>query len=258
LVVVDNASDAFDGNENERRMVRKFVRALAQLAREANGAVLLLAHVDKAAARQAAAGQNYSGSTGWHNSARSRLALLASNRDVELVHEKCNLALTAGPMLLSWSERGVLMPAELGCAADAALPDADTDAILAALNEARALDIIVPAARTGPATTQKVLETLTALPKHLRGAAGRERFWVAMTRLLAQKSASSESYRNADSKERTRIVVAKTASSDFARQSPIPPVELAEREPAHSANCRQSGTGGEPAETGGDVEDVRV
>ena len=79
-----------------------------------------------------------------------------------------------------------------------------------------------------------------------------------MTRLLAQKSASSESYRNADSKERTRIVVAKTASSDFARQSPIPPVELAEREPAHSANYRQSGTGGEPAETSGDVEDVRV
>jgi RecA-family ATPase len=47
LIVVDNASDGYDGSENERRMVRHFVRVLAQFARERNGAVLLLAHVDK-------------------------------------------------------------------------------------------------------------------------------------------------------------------------------------------------------------------
>lgn len=34
LIVVDNASDAYDANENDRRLVRGFVRLLAQIARE--------------------------------------------------------------------------------------------------------------------------------------------------------------------------------------------------------------------------------
>ena len=61
LIVVDNASDAFDGNENERRAVRRFVRMLAQHARSAGAGVLLLAHIDKVAARYGGAGNSYSG-----------------------------------------------------------------------------------------------------------------------------------------------------------------------------------------------------
>src|SRR5690606_37407491 len=36
LIVIDNASDAFAGNENERRQVRQFIRALTDIAAEHN------------------------------------------------------------------------------------------------------------------------------------------------------------------------------------------------------------------------------
>ena len=57
------ASDAYDADENSRRQVRAFVKALARMVRNHNGAVLLLAHVDKVAARYGSNGNTYSGST---------------------------------------------------------------------------------------------------------------------------------------------------------------------------------------------------
>lgn len=87
LVQIDNTSDAFDGDENNRRQVRQFVRYLAAAIRVHHGALLLLAHIDKAAARYGSAGNSYSGSTAWHNSVRSRLALV----DGELRQEKLNV-----------------------------------------------------------------------------------------------------------------------------------------------------------------------
>jgi len=42
LIVVDNASDAFDGNENNRRQVRGFMRRLKQVARENDAGLILL------------------------------------------------------------------------------------------------------------------------------------------------------------------------------------------------------------------------
>src|SRR5690625_5910278 len=76
LIVIDIASDAYDENENSRRDVRFFIRALATLARANDAAVVLLAHIDKVAARNGGGGNDYSGSTAWHNSARSRIALM--------------------------------------------------------------------------------------------------------------------------------------------------------------------------------------
>ena len=51
------------------------MRALGQVARLTNCAVCLLAHVDKTTSRnkKAEGGEGYSGSTAWHNSARSRI-----------------------------------------------------------------------------------------------------------------------------------------------------------------------------------------
>ena len=50
LVVIDNASDAFSGNENDRAEVRVFVKGmLGRMASINKQAVLLLAHIDKAA-----------------------------------------------------------------------------------------------------------------------------------------------------------------------------------------------------------------
>jgi hypothetical protein len=107
LVVVDNASDSFGGDEIQRRQVRAFMRALAEVARLTDCAVLLLAHVDKNTSRNRAAdgGEAYSGSTAWHNSARSRL-FLTRGKDglLTLEHQKSNLGKMREPITLTWTD----------------------------------------------------------------------------------------------------------------------------------------------------------
>lgn len=91
VVIIDNASDVYSDNENDRARVRQFLRALGRLVRDSNGAVLLLAHVDKSTARGSAAGsESYSGSTAWHNSVRSRLFVTEQDGQVVVRHEKAN------------------------------------------------------------------------------------------------------------------------------------------------------------------------
>ncbi|MGC9258585.1 MAG: AAA family ATPase [Phycisphaerae bacterium] len=113
LLIVDNASDCFDGPENERRHVRAFIRKLMRLVSEWGGAVLLLVHVNRATAKGGSKStENYSGSTGWHNSARSRLALLIDEDGPEnsltLRHEKCNFGPLQSPILLTRDIDGVI------------------------------------------------------------------------------------------------------------------------------------------------------
>ena len=111
LLIVDNASDAFDANEIERAKVRAFMRALKSLAEINGGAVLLLAHVDKSTARMGG-GEAYSGSTAWHNSARSRLFLRRDKDDgmLTIEHQKSNLGKLIDPLQLHWPEGGVPQP----------------------------------------------------------------------------------------------------------------------------------------------------
>ena len=79
ILIIDNASDVFGGNEISRPEVREFLSALGRLSRIPEcGAVLILGHVNREASRTTGAGaigQQYSGSTAWHNSVRSRLEL---------------------------------------------------------------------------------------------------------------------------------------------------------------------------------------
>jgi hypothetical protein len=114
LVVVDNASDVFEASENDRASVRGFMRQLRQLFPDGSEppAMLLLAHIQKAATGGRHA-ESYSGSTAWHNSARSRLALTADRDDatrLTLSHDKLNLGpRTAAPLHLVRSLTGLLM-----------------------------------------------------------------------------------------------------------------------------------------------------
>ncbi len=106
LLVVDNASDAFDASEIDRARVRGFMRALARIARERDAGVLLLAHVDKGTSRGERAGtEGYSGSTAWNNSARSRL-FMSRDKDGGLLleHQKHNLGRLREPLRLVWPE----------------------------------------------------------------------------------------------------------------------------------------------------------
>ncbi len=107
LVIVDNASDAYGGDEIQRRQVRAFMRALARIARLTDGCVLLLAHVDKTTSRnrKADGGEGYSGSTAWHNSARSRLFLTRGEDGLlTLEHQKSNFGQMQEPIRLRWQE----------------------------------------------------------------------------------------------------------------------------------------------------------
>ena len=114
LVIVDNASDVFEASENDRASVRGFMRSLRSLFPDGSEppAMLLLAHIQKAAVG-ARGGESYSGSTAWHNSARSRLALTADRDDparLTLSHDKLNLGpRTAEPLRLVRSHTGLLM-----------------------------------------------------------------------------------------------------------------------------------------------------
>ncbi|MBU2783515.1 AAA family ATPase [Acidithiobacillus caldus] len=110
LLVVDNASDCFDGDENSRRQVRAFIRSLAKLANEFDLASLLLVHINKQAA-EGGSRQNYSGSTSWHNSSRSRLAMVKEPKTntVILSHEKNNNSVEAPPLKLVFNSAGLLV-----------------------------------------------------------------------------------------------------------------------------------------------------
>ncbi|XTI71570.1 AAA family ATPase [Acidithiobacillus sp. AC3] len=114
LIIVDNASDVFEASENDRAAVRGFMRSLRSLFPDegAPPAMLLLAHIQKAAVGAGRGAESYSGSTAWHNSARSRLALTADRDDparLTLSHDKLNLGpRTAEPLRLVRTMTGLL------------------------------------------------------------------------------------------------------------------------------------------------------
>lgn len=103
LLIFDNASDAYDGPENDRAKVRQFLSALKRVA----PAVLLLSHVD-AASSMADPGdaKGYSGSTAWHNSVRSRwfMARVKDSDDVALTLPKSNYGRSGSEVLIRWSQ----------------------------------------------------------------------------------------------------------------------------------------------------------
>lgn len=105
IVIVDNASDTYAGNEIERTAVRRFIRSLRQRLARPSRAVLLLAHINKSSANggKMAGSEDYSGSTAWHNSVRSRLSLVPDGDNaIKIEHMKANLGAKAAPMRLEW------------------------------------------------------------------------------------------------------------------------------------------------------------
>lgn len=102
VLIYDNASDAIDANENDRAKVRQFMSSLKRLA----SAVLLLAHVDAASSlADISEAKGYSGSTAWHNSARSRwfMARAKDTDDVVLTQPKVNYAQSGSEVVIRWS-----------------------------------------------------------------------------------------------------------------------------------------------------------
>lgn len=76
FVIVDGASDTFDGNEIARREVRAFIKLLRRVHPQRPVGVLLNVHIDRSSARGNTTNDDgYAGSAQWHNSCRRRLFL---------------------------------------------------------------------------------------------------------------------------------------------------------------------------------------
>ncbi len=179
IIIVDNASDAYAADENNRAQVRSFMRHLRALARQHNAAVVLLCHIDKMAARGSAQGNSYSGSTAWHNASRSRLALIPnSDGMVLLVHERSSHRKAAEPVALGWSDTGVLLP--LTGQQRAAEVGRDAEDVLGVLARAEQLGIRIPTATRGSSTAWHAVADLSGLPAWLSGRQASRRFHAAL------------------------------------------------------------------------------
>jgi RecA-family ATPase len=235
LIVVDNASDAYGGNENDRRQVRGFIRLLTSIARENDAGFLLLAHIDKSAARTGASGNSYSGSTAWHNSVRSRLALLSEDGCITLTHEKAQFSKAADSVRLAFADHGVLMPLDARASQRAAesLVAADADAVADAIRAALAAGRTIGANATGPASTWAALEPFPELPAELKTGAGKARVRAAAVRLEREGRIIRVSYRDAYRHPRERYELAQSAPVSALESArafpPIPPTRTSAR-----------------------------
>ncbi|MEQ1685758.1 MAG: AAA family ATPase [Burkholderiaceae bacterium] len=114
MLVVDGASDTFDGDELKRAQVRSFMRLLVRTHPERRMTVLLLGHVNKVTAgtrRTQNDDDGYSGSTAWHNSARGRLFLDVIDKGQPVLKHRKNQegALEADQHLVRLDASGVFV-----------------------------------------------------------------------------------------------------------------------------------------------------
>jgi len=114
LLVVDALADAYAGDENNRPQARQFITLLKKLCRDYSLAVICIAHPSLSGMQS---GSGTSGSTGWSNSARSRLyfdRVKDADGNVEaglcqLSLKKANYAQEGLSFLVRW-KAGVYVP----------------------------------------------------------------------------------------------------------------------------------------------------
>ena len=177
MVIIDNASDAYDDDEINRASVRAFVRSLRIHIARPGRAVLLLAHINKASAQSSRAPrperptEDYSGSTAWHNSVRSRLSLVPSGTDgLVLEHMKANQGPKADPVQLEWHNGVPLVLDSFGVTspelenARKAEEAIDRDAIVAVLRDFQKRGERVTTATQGPYSIFKLLKDHKRFP----------------------------------------------------------------------------------------------
>ena len=201
VVVIDNASDTFDANENERARVREFVRSLPRLRRNLDASVLLLAHVDKQTAKGTGRNEGYSGSTAWHNSARSRLLLTVNERGLLLEHQKCNLGRLAAPIQLNWNSDGVLEQIQ---------PVSQLEAkaiVFQLIHRLYESGRYITKSKNGPNSAFSTLRTDARFPVTL----DRHSFWIMLDAAIESGRVINENYRTEGRKVRSRLRVAPNA-----------------------------------------------
>lgn len=231
VLIIDNASDTYDAEENARARVRAFMRALNVIAKERDAAVLLLAHVDKNTAKNSRDNsEGYSGSTAWHNSARSRLFLSATEAGLLLEHQKCNLGPKAQPIPLQWSDGVIAAGEETGDnpAADL-LRQADEKAVLRLISEFTQRGESVATSPQSRGNAHALLKGQPTFPQSMKRGS-------ALFDLLRDSERAGhierETYRTPDRKDRERwqVTASGRAWAGIAPPAPTAPTPVDDAE----------------------------
>lgn len=199
VLIVDGASDAFGGNEINRRQVRMFVRAIRRLIPR-TGAAVIIAHVDKTTAKSGDTTQGYSGSTAWSNSVRARWYLRPDESGDGLLLElqKANLAPAGAQIAVRWNESAHVFVGE--CAMPAGrlerltVESDEKAAVLELIRKADTEGAPIPAATAGSRTSHMVAEA-RGLPSSLAGRRGKARFYRHVEELRAAGAVRAEPMR---------------------------------------------------------------
>lgn len=207
LIIVDGSADVFAGNENDRAHVKAFVRGLRALTPR-DGALLLLAHVDKASVGQGGSSVGYSGSTGWNNSVRSRLFMFKETEEEEetgnvaVEVRKSNYGKTGGRLLLRYDEsydifRRVDTPPEISPDSKLGkMREADNlGQLKAIIREAYELKNPIPATANGIRSSYGCMSVRAGFPDSYRSRRGRMKFYQDIEKLRAAGEIVTEDQR---------------------------------------------------------------
>ncbi len=196
VVIVDGASDTFAGNENDRAQVKAFIRTLRRLIAP-DGALVLIAHVDKGSANSGEDSLGFSGSTGWHNGVRCRWFMYRETESDNVIVEvrKSNLGPMGARMTLRFDEATGLFQ-RIDEVRGRPLQRADeADAIVEIIRDAYANGDPIPSSATGQRTAHSVCDARDDLPASLKGRSGRRRFYKALEQLRACGAVRVEPFR---------------------------------------------------------------
>ncbi|MBU2799683.1 AAA family ATPase, partial [Acidithiobacillus sp. VAN18-4] len=225
LVVIDNASDTFEGSENDRAQVRAFVRGLARLARETatSPAILLLTHTPKASV--GGRGESYSGSTAWHNSARARLSLTPDKNDTArlvLTVDKLNLApLQSQPLRLARAAGGVLVLDYEGAHGAEGAQEPPEDALLKILADFVERGERVSCEQTAHTNAWKLFRPEAIFPKRAYPSAGV--LFAALRQMERDGLIEQGTYVNAYRKDRSEWLLTTKGWERIGKPAPTAP-----------------------------------
>jgi len=195
------------------------------MARRLDAAVVLLAHIDKQSAKNGSQGESYSGSTGWHNSVRSRLAIV-QNKDantITLEHEKNNLGPKASPLALEF-EAGVIIPMARSQTIEHLQRNNEDEQLIAAFRAAERAGVIVPAAMSGPHQWHHALSGFPEF-KPFENDAKRRR--SAINRLLRNGELVETTYKKGDRKDGKALELPQRTAANRPESAAVIPQESA-------------------------------
>lgn len=119
LIVLDNISHLFGGDENTKREVAAFVNLMNGLAADIDGVVLLLGHPNKTGLNKPGEGDanQFGGSVAWENQVRSRLYLATTGGDDPdarvLTNPKANYTGKGGALEFRWHDGAFIRDSDL-------------------------------------------------------------------------------------------------------------------------------------------------